>query len=126
MSAQDLAFIRVCSCGMSQVSIRAPLEAEIERLARRVAIADVNLGLCADEANRLRAEVERLRAEVADLRAALEEPTPLADAEVARIDRGWRDDLGEYRRSDGAQRNREADDDARSRWGRAALEEPTP
>ena len=39
----------------------ASLEAEIERLARRVAIADVNLGLCADEANRLRAEVERLR-----------------------------------------------------------------
>ena len=52
----------------------ASLEAEIERLARRVAIADVNLGLCADEANRLRAEVERLRAEVAALRAALEEP----------------------------------------------------
>jgi len=39
----------------------AARDAEIERLARRVAIADVNLGLCADEANRLRAEVERLR-----------------------------------------------------------------
>jgi len=39
----------------------AARDAEIERLARRVAIADVNLGLCADEANRLRTEVERLR-----------------------------------------------------------------
>jgi len=89
---EALAFIRVCSCGMSQVSIRAPLDAEMERMARRVAIADVNLSLCADEANRLRAEVERLRkvlgyawfdertdryvVAVDDLRAALEEPTP--------------------------------------------------
>ena len=48
--------------------------AKVERLTRKLDAGSENLGLCADEANRLRAEVERLRAEVAALLSALEEP----------------------------------------------------
>ena len=66
----DIAFIRVCSCGMSQVTLRAPLEAEIERL-RAAALALLNWY----DGPPFVYEESDMETRLNALRAALEEPT---------------------------------------------------
>ena len=67
----DIAFIRVCSCGMSQVTVRAPLDAEMERL--RKAAQEFYDAVTSANAT-VKTGVNRwLAAEIA-LRAALGEP----------------------------------------------------